>query len=418
VAKLFEYQAKELLKREGIPVCRGRTAANSREAEEIARELGGPVVVKAQALVTGRAGLGAIKFADTPEEAAQKAAEIFQLNINGHFVEKVLVEEKKSIQKEYFASLLINDACRSPVLLFSAIGGSGIEELAREHPDRVITHSINVRAGFYEFEARNLLLRLGVAGKELTGLAGFLVKLYQTARKYEARSVEVNPVALAADGKLYALDGRVTIDDNAVFRHPELGIEVAREFDHPPTPLERIAYLVEANDYRGTFYFMQLAMDTSGGGYVGFHGAGGGGSMMAMDALQRGGFKIPNFVDTSGNPPASKIYRAAKIILAQKNLAGYFYSGSGVASQEQFHTARGLVKAFREVNLAIPAVIRVGGNGEELAIKILREYTRGLSAPVEAYGRDTSVDFCVQRLKQLINGQQAKSAREAGGENG
>ncbi|KKM09837.1 hypothetical protein SY88_16735 [Clostridiales bacterium PH28_bin88] len=415
MTKLFEYQSKELFKSEGLPVCKGEVAAEARQAGLIARKLGCPVVIKAQALITGRAGHGAIKFAGTPAEAEQHAGEMFRLSFKGARVDKVLVEEKKDIVKEYFASVIVNDAHRGPVLVFSSMGGSGIEELAREHPDKVVSYPINVREGLHEFVARNLLIRLGIPSKELAGLADLLVKLYRTARKYEARSAEINPIALARDGRFYVLDGRITVDDNAVFRHPELGIEVAREFDHPPTRLDRIAYLVEANDYRGTFYFMQLETDTSGERHIGFHGGGGGGSMMAMDALQRGGFKIPNFCDTSGNPPASKIYRAAKIILSQENLEGYFYSGSGVASQEQFHTARGLVKAFREINLSVPAVIRVGGNGEELAIKILTEYTRDLPAPVEAYGRDTSVDYCVDRLRQLIEEQKAKKAGKAGG---
>jgi succinyl-CoA synthetase beta subunit len=194
----------------------------------------------------------------------------------------------------------------------------------------------------------------------------------------------------------------VVIDDYAVFRHPDLGIDIAREFDRPPTELEKVAYQVEAKDHRGTFYFLQMA--TSFGprsGFVGFHGAGGGGAMMSMDALLKGGFKIANYCDTSGNPSASKVYRAARIILSQPNLDGYFASGSGVASQEQFHSARGLVKAFREVTLSIPAVIRIGGNSEEQAIRILETFTCDLPARVEAYGRNTSAAFCAARLKAL-----------------
>ncbi|MFC1863498.1 hypothetical protein ACFL1Z_06050, partial [Thermodesulfobacteriota bacterium] len=129
----------------------------------------------------------------------------------------------------------------------------------------------------------------------------------------------------------------------------------------------------------------------------------GGGAMMSMDILLNGGFKIANYCDTSGNPSASKVYRAAKIILSQKNIDGYFASGSGVASQEQFHSSRGLVKAFREEGLSLPAVIRIGGNSEELAIKILQDYTKDLPGKVEAYGRDTSAVFCAWRLRELVD---------------
>jgi succinyl-CoA synthetase beta subunit len=182
-----------------------------------------------------------------------------------------------------------------------------------------------------------------------------------------------------------------------------LGIEIAREFDRPPTELEKIAWEVEKHDYRGTFYFIQLEQGFSkGDGVIGFHGAGGGGSMMSMDAVLNRGYKLANFVDTSGNPPASKVYRAAKIILAQDGLDGYFGSGSGVASQEQFHSARGLVKAFLELPLTVPAVIRLGGNAEEQAIAILARANAELGAPIEGYGKDDSPEFCAQRLDQLI----------------
>ena len=172
-------------------------------------------------------------------------------------------------------------------------------------------------------------------------------KLFSAARSVEARSLEINPLVLTKGGEFVAADCRLTIDDYAVARHPELKIEIAREFDHPPTELEQIAYAVEQNDHRGTFYFAQLA--TSAGadskGLVGFHGAGGGGSMMSMDAIVNAGFTIANFTDTSGNPSASKVYRASRIILAQPDLVGYFGSGSGVASQEQYWSAYGLAKA-------------------------------------------------------------------------
>jgi succinyl-CoA synthetase beta subunit len=200
-----------------------------------------------------------------------------------------------------------------------------------------------------------------------------------------------------------ALDCRITVDDNAAYRHPELGIEVAREFDRPPTQLERIAWQVEAGDYRGTFYFIQMAYDyKQGEGVIGFHGAGGGGSMMSMDAILNRGYKLANFVDTSGNPPASKVYRAARIILNQGPIDGYFASGSGVASQEQFHSARGLVKAFMEEPLTVPAVVRLGGNAEERAKAIIDRAQNEIPAPIEAYGKDDTPEKCAEQLDKLI----------------
>ncbi|MGD8399187.1 MAG: hypothetical protein PVG11_10055, partial [Anaerolineae bacterium] len=200
-----------------------------------------------------------------------------------------------------------------------------------------------------------------------------------------------------------AADCRVTVDDYGVFRHKDLGIAIAREYDRPPTALEKIAYAVEANDYRGTFYFIQMAEDfRRGDGYVGFHGAGGGGSMMSMDAVMRQGYKLATFVDTSGNPPASKVYRATRIVLAAGPVDGYFGSGSGVASQEQFHSARGFVKAFLEEQIDVPVVIRLGGNSEDRAVEILERLNGWVPAPVEGYKKDDAPDYCAERLDALI----------------
>jgi hypothetical protein len=187
-------------------------------------------------------------------------------------------------------------------------------------------------------------------------------------------------------------------------RHPELKIEIAREFDHPPTSLERIAYAVEQNDHRGTFYFAQLATAAArdSKGLAGFHGAGGGGSMMSMDAIVNAGFTIANFTDTSGNPSASKVYHAARIILAQPDLVGYFGSGSGVASQEQYWSAYGLAKAFWELDLDIPAVIRLGGNTEDRAVDILRRMSKLLRAPVEGYRKTDTPAAIAARFAELV----------------
>jgi succinyl-CoA synthetase beta subunit len=202
-----------------------------------------------------------------------------------------------------------------------------------------------------------------------------------------------------------AADCRITVDDYGVFRHKDLGIAIAREYDRPPTALEKIAYDVEAGDYRGTFYFIQMAEDfQKGEGYVGFHGAGGGGSMMSMDAIMRQGYKLATFVDTSGNPPASKVYRAARIVLAVGPVDGYFGSGSGVASQEQFHSARGFVKAFLEEQIDVPVVIRLGGNSEDKAVEILEWLNGWVPAPVEGYKKDDAPDHCASRLHALIEG--------------
>jgi succinyl-CoA synthetase beta subunit len=403
MARLFEFQSKDLLKRGGIPVPAGEVASAPEEARRIAERLGKPVVLKIQVWVTGRAGLGGIQFAQTPAEAEQKARALLGMKVKNFVVDKLLVEERLAIKAEYFAGLVLDDALKRPLLVFSPVGGTGVEEMARTHPEKVARHAIDVLAGFLEYEARNMLIRVGIEGSLLPRMADFLTRLYKVARSSDARSVEVNPLVITTDDALFAADCHIVVDDYAVYRHPELGIEVAREFDRPPSELEKIAYRVEEKDHRGTFYFFQMAERPGGDDkYIGFHGAGGGGSMMSMDAVLSRGFKLANYCDTSGNPPASKVYRAAKVILSQPGIRGSFASGAGVASQEQYHSARGLVKAFFEEKLDVPAVIRLGGNFEEKAIEILATYLKGIPGVVEGYGRDDAPEFCAGRLEKLI----------------
>lgn len=403
MAKLHEYQSKAILRQAGIPTPKGGLVETPGEARALATGIGGPAVVKAQVWVTGRAGRNLIRFVETPEAAAEAARQMLGQSLGGFMIDQLLVEERLTIDGEFYLGLIIDDHARAPVLILSGVGGSGIEEIAREHPDRVARLAVNVQTGLRDFEARDLCRRAGITGQLMLKLSALMLNFYSAARGCEARAAEINPLALTAAGDLVALDARITVDDNAVFRHPELGIKIAREFDRPPTPLERTAWAIEKDDYRGTFYFIQMEQDFhKGDGVIGFHGSGGGGAMINMDALMTGGFRVADFVDTSGNPPASKVYRAARLILSQPEIDGYFVGGSGVASQEQYHSARGLVKAFMDAPLNVPAVIRLGGNAEEQAITILQRANGAFPAPVEAYGRDDPPDRCVERLSSLI----------------
>jgi succinyl-CoA synthetase beta subunit len=403
MARLHEYQGKTLLRKAKIKVPNGGHATTLEEVRTWAEEIAGPVVIKGQIWVTGRANLGAIRQAQTPAEAVEVASEILGMQIQGFTIDTILVEEKLEIEREFYAGVIIDDTAQAPVIIFSRIGGTGVEEITQQDPQAIAKLEIDIEEGLPDYKARNLIRGVGIQAKLQLSLGSVLTRLYDVARTFDARAAEINPIVLTTDGSIFAADCRITIDDNAVYRHPELGIQIAREFDRPPTQLEKIAWEVEKNDYRGTFYFIQLEMDFSkGDGVVGFHGAGGGGSMMSMDAVLNRGYQLANFVDTSGNPPASKVYRAARIILSQPGIDGYFASGSGVASQEQFHSARGLVKAFLETQLNVPAVIRLGGNAEQQAIAILERAQPEIPAPIEGYGKDDTPEFCAERLDALI----------------
>jgi succinyl-CoA synthetase beta subunit len=286
------------------------------------------------------------------------------------------------------------------VIIFAAGGGSGIEERAAS--TRHIACDVNL--GPLDSAVDEAVSSCALSPADAAQLAESIRKLFAAAQSVEARSLEINPLVLTKDGQFVAADCRITIDDYAVVRHPDLKIEIAREFDHPPTVLERVAYAVEQNDHRGTFYFAQLATAPTkdSQGLVGFHGAGGGGSMMSMDAIVNAGFTVANFTDTSGNPSASKVYRAARIILAQPDLVGYFGSGSGVASQEQYWSAYGLAKAFWELDLDIPAVIRLGGNTEDRAVDILKRMSKLLRAPIEGYRKTDAPAMIAGRFAKLV----------------
>jgi succinyl-CoA synthetase beta subunit len=403
VSRLYEYQSKQLLQKNGIRIPKGAVASSPEEVQQIADKIGGSVVLKVQVWVTGRAGFGGIQFADSPEKARKISQKMFGMKVKNFVIDKIMVEEKLNVEQEFFSGLIIDDSLKAPLLIFSPVGGTGIEEIARQHPDKVLRLPVDIGEGLREYEARNFLRKAGLSGKFLAQVSTILARLYRTARQYDARSAEINPLILTKEGLVYAADCHLAVDDYAVFRHPELKIEVAREFDRPPTVLEKIAYRVEEKDHRGTFYFLQMNEEISEQDKaIGFNGAGGGGSMMSMDAVLNRGFSLANYCDTSGNPSASKVYRAAMIILSQPNLKGYFASGSGVASQEQYHSARGLVKAFREEKLAVPAVIRLGGNFEEMAIEILESYLKDIPAEVEGYGRDDTPEYCAERMEKLI----------------
>ena len=398
MARLHEYQGKAALRERGLAVPRHGVARSADEARSIAADLGGPVVVKIQAWTTGRAAIGGVKMADSPDEAGSAAEAMLGMKVGNFPVTEVLVEEKLDIARELFVSMTIDDAARRPMVLLSLEGGSGIEDRA----DEVHRLPVHVESGIDGEALASALAGSTIDPAHHPALTEAITTIVRTAGEIEARSLEVNPLVVTADGRVMAADCRVTVDDYAVFRHPELGIEIARELDHPPTELERIAYRVEEADHRGTFYFAQLPHETDDPKLVGFHGAGGGGSMMSMDAVTNAGFTLANFTDTSGNPSSAKVYAAARIILSQPGLVGYFGSGSGVASQEQFWSAYGLAKAFNEVGLSIPAVIRLGGNSEDRAVEILNDACKDLPAEVEGYKKDDTPAFCGERFKALV----------------
>jgi succinyl-CoA synthetase beta subunit len=242
---------------------------------------------------------------------------------------------------------------------------------------------------------------------ELDQLAQAVTAVYRTFVAYDARGIEINPLAVTRDGRVVAADCHLSLDDNSVFRHPEFNIVVPRDMDRPPTTLEEKAWLyIEEGDYRGTGYFSQMTPVIEGGGWLGFHGIGGGGAMLAATAFVARGFKIANYADTSGDPPAGKIYAVIKYILSLP-VDGYVLMGSCLANQEQWHHAHALVKAFREEAFGrpgFPVVMLLAGNKETEAHEIIREGFSDLPLRWELYGRNHVYDtgFMADRVEALV----------------
>jgi len=406
MARLYEYQGKELLKKSNVPIPQGEIVQTPDEARRIAQNIGKPVELKSQIWAGGRGKAGGIRFAETPEEAESVAKELLGSEIKKLKVEKLLVEEKLEIEKEFYVGVIVDASreVRAPVVMFSTEGGVDIESVASEKIAQMV---VDVIRGFRLYDALNLAVRLKVPNKYLIPIARSIRGLFQTFKSYDCRIAEINPLILTKDGRVVAGDCRIAIDDSSVYRNPELGIDVARESPTPPTELDRIAWAIEEGDLRGTCYIAQMVSEIKELNYVGYHGIGGGGAILGVDALNRQGLKIANYADTSGNPTAAKVYRAAKVIINQPGIEGYMLGGFIVANQEQWHHAHGIVNALREEipkRPGFPCVLLLCGNKEKEAIEILKEGTKDLPGRIEIYGSEKvyETEFLAKRMKALI----------------
>ncbi len=409
MARLYEYQGKDIFKKSGITIPEGEAVTTPEDAKKEAERIGKPVVVKAQVWVGGRGKSGAVRFADTPDEAAKVAGEILGMEVKGLEVKQVLVEEKLDIAQEFYAGVIINSAreVRAPVVMFSTEGGVDIESVPE---DKIAMLTVDVLRGIQPYDTLNMALLVGVSGKALRQLGDVIYKLYNVFKNYDCRTVEINPLVLTKGGKVYAADCRMAIDDAGVFRHPELGIRIGREFLKEPTEFDLMAWTFEEEDFRGTSYVAQMASESElkQGGYIGYHGIGGGAAILGVDALNKVGLKVADYADTSGNPTASKVYRVAKIILSMPNIDGYFLAGFMMANQEQWHHAHGLVKVLREEipkRPGFPVVILLCGNKEKESQDILQEGLKGLPGRIEIYDREHVYDakFIGGRLRALVD---------------
>jgi succinyl-CoA synthetase beta subunit len=422
MARLYEYQGKQILHNMGIQVPEGKSVDSAEEARRVAEEIKKPVVIKAQVWATGRFKAGGIQFANSPQEAEEAARKLIGSQVKGLRVERLLVEEQLSVGRELYVGVMVSNSykIKGPVIVFSSEGGSSIEEVAGRNPERISRLIVDYLKGIGPEEAHALIAGVSFngagLGQETTEeISRVICNVYRAFKEYDARSLEINPLIVTKDQRIIAADCHVTVDDNSVFRHPELGIALPRDMDRPATELEKVAWKIEEGDYRGTGYFSQMHPKIEGEGWLGFHGIGGGGAMLGASAFVNRGFKIANYADTSGDPPASKIYRVIKAILSQP-VDGYVLMGACLANQEQWHHAHALVKAFREEakrRPGFPVIMLIGGNKEKEAHEIIREGFKSLPLRWELYGREYiyDTDFIANRVEALVKEYQLEKKR-------
>jgi succinyl-CoA synthetase beta subunit len=362
--KIHEYQAKSVLARYGVPVPRGEVAFSPHEAGDIARRLGGPIsVVKAQIHAGGRGKGGGVKLAKSAEEAEQLAKQMLGMTLithqtgpEGKKVGRVLIEEGLQIERELYLSILIDRAVEAPVIIASAAGGMDIEEVAAKEPHKILNEVINRGTGIVPFQARKLAFGMGLDGAAANKLVKLLESIYKAFVDTDASMIEINPLILTRQGDLLALDAKVTFDDNALYRHPDL-----RDFRDTTEedPLE-----VEASKFNLNY----IRLD----GNIGCMVNGAGLAMATMDIIKLAGGEPANFLDVGGGANAEQIKNAFRILMADKNVKAVLINIFGGILRCDV-LAQGVIAAVKELGVPVPIVVRMEGTNVEEGKRMLKE---------------------------------------------
>jgi succinyl-CoA synthetase beta subunit len=380
---IHEYQAKDLLRAEGVPIPAGEVAATPDEVEAIARKLDGPVVVKAQVHAGGRGKAGGVKLAKTPHEARQVATKILGMKIKGLTVYHVLVTAAADIAKEAYVGVIIDRAARKPVFMVSPAGGIDIEEVAAKTPEKIMKLPVDTRYGLTPYQGSQLGFFLYDDVKKVRAAGKIMQQLYSAFMKNGCSLAEINPLVVTPKDEVIALDAKMTIDDNELERHPEL--EKLRDVtaEDPSEVQARAASLT----------FIKLE------GNVGCCVNGAGLAMATMDLVKYYGGSPANFLDIGGSSNPEKVVAALKIITSDPNVHAILFNIFGGITRTD-DVANGIVTASKQNPLKVPIVIRLTGTNEEIALKILK--SNGFSAM-------TDMDEAVQKAVQLATGEKAAS---------
>ena len=358
---IHEYQAKELLRNEGVPIPPGDVATTAEEAERIARQYGGTVVVKAQVHAGGRGKAGGVKLAKTSEEAREVANKIIGMQIKGLTVQKVLVTPAADIASEAYVGIILDRASKKPVFMVSPAGGIDIEEVAAKTPEKILKLPIDTRYGLQPYEAMRLAFFLFDDVRKVRAAAKIMQQLYTAFMKNGCSLAEINPLVTTPAGDVVALDAKMVIDDNELDRHPDIA---ALRDESAEAPSE-----VQARNANLTF----IKLD----GNVGCVVNGAGLAMATMDLVKYYGGEPANFLDIGGSSNPEKVVNALKIITADPSVKAILFNIFGGITRTD-DVANGIVTATKQNPLTVPIVIRLTGTNEEIAMKILKD--NGFSA--------------------------------------
>jgi succinyl-CoA synthetase beta subunit len=353
---LLEYQGKQLFARHGIPVPDGRPARTVDEAVAAAKEIGFPCVVKAQVKIGGRGKAGGIKVAQNEDEAREHAGAILGMDIKGFTVHELWIEGASQIEAEYYASIVFDRGAKAPLIMLSKEGGMDIEEVAESNPGAIATLHVDPLLGFQDFHGRRLAFEAKVDADLVRPVGAFLHKLYGTFVAEEAMLVEVNPLIVTPERDVKALDAKVTLDDNALFRHPD---NANLRDPSAEDPQEQMAH------ERGLTY---VKLD----GDIGILGNGAGLVMSTLDVVAQYGGRPANFLDAGGGSKAEAITSAVEVILSNENVRAVLFNIFGGITRCD-EVALGLVEAFNQIEPDVPFVVRLDGTNDEEGRRILAE---------------------------------------------
>jgi succinyl-CoA synthetase beta subunit len=376
--RLFEYEAKRIFKTFDIPVPVGIVADSSKKVESAAKEVGFPVAIKAQVLVGGRGKAGGIRFANDSKDAVKQTEDLMNKKIRGENVKRVLVEKKLDVQREYYLAVTIDQLSGQPIVMFSTEGGVDVETLSKDKPELLISKHVDLRRGLFRFEATDVCKKSNLNGTLLLKASNILYQLYEVFSRYDAIIAEINPLVATREGEVFAVGAVLEIDDNSLFRHPEISIHLN----------ERVKDKVKREAIKRGLTYVRLD------GNIGVIGSGAGLTMTTIDLIKDSGMEPANFLETGGGITAELMEGAVEVVLKDKRLKALIINLYGGINPMP-EAAKGIVKAYDKLRPNIPILVKLVGNQQEEACGLLER----AGIPVV---KEIQTEVAVEKLMSLL----------------